>query len=334
MRYRTFGRLGWKVSELSFGAWAIGGDAWGRTDDSESLRTLEEALDLGVNFIDTAQAYGDGHSEELIGRTLAARGSGAERVYVATKIPPADKKLWWVDPDYDDIQRFYPSAYLRERVELSLRRLKVETLDLIQLHTWTSGFNKYTEWQETLEDLRRQGKLLAYGISASEQRPADVTPLVEAGRIDSVQVIYNLFEQGTGRTVLAPCGRNGVATIVRVPLDEGSLTGKFTAQTTFPKGDFRRHYFRGDNLKVTLEHVERVRQFKAERYPELSMVDLALLYTLSHPDAGTVIVGLKNREQLRQNLKVTGMELFKPTALAELAQFEWNRDPWSQDLKA
>ncbi len=334
MRYRTFGRLGWKVSGIGFGAWAIGGDAWGKTDDSESVRTLEEALDSGINFIDTAQVYGDGHSEELIGKVLAGRGSGAERIYVATKIPPADKKLWWVDPDYDDIQRFYPAAWLRERVDLSLKRLRVDTLDLVQLHTWTSGFNQYTEWQETFEELRAQGKLSGYGISASEQRPADVTPLVEAGRIDSVQVIYNLFEQGTGRTVLAPCGRNNVGTIIRVPLDEGSLTGKFNAQTTFPKGDFRRHYFRGDNLKVTLGHVEEVRKYKAARYPELSMVDLALLFTLSHPDSSTVIVGLKNREQLRQNLKVTGMELFGPSALSELARFEWNRDPWSQDLTA
>src|SRR3989339_108016 len=105
MRYRTFGRLGWKVSEIGFGAWAIGGDAWGKVEDSESVKTLHEALDSGVNFIDTAQAYGNGHSEELIGKALAERGSGGERIYVATKIPPAGK-LWWVDRDFDDIEQF------------------------------------------------------------------------------------------------------------------------------------------------------------------------------------------------------------------------------------
>jgi len=143
MRYRTFGRLGWQVSEIGFGAWAIGGDAWGKTDDKESLATLHEAIDSGINFIDTAQAYGNGHSERLIGKVLAERSSN-ERVYVATKIPPAGK-LWWVDPEFDDIEQFYPSKYLRERVEFSLRNLGTETVDLVQLHTWSRGFNKYHE---------------------------------------------------------------------------------------------------------------------------------------------------------------------------------------------
>lgn len=330
MRYRTFGRMGWQVSEISFGAWAIGGDAWGKVDDAESVATLHEALDSGVNFIDSAQAYGDGHSEELIGRVLAERGR-QDRVYVATKIPP-EGKLWWVDPDFDDIEQFYPSSYLRERVELSLRRLGTEAIDLMQLHTWTSGFNKYDEWYQTLEKLREEGKLLAFGISASEKRPEDVTPLVEAGRIDSVQVIYNLFEQRTAKSVIEPCGKNNVATIIRVPLDEGSLTGKFTGKTRFGKGDFRRHFFRGNNLKATVERVEEIRRFKDERYPEITMVELALLFCLSHPASSTVIVGIKNKEQLRSNLKVTAHDLFTPEQLEELKQFEWEREFWTEEV--
>jgi aryl-alcohol dehydrogenase-like predicted oxidoreductase len=322
--------MGWQVSEISFGAWAIGGDAWGKVDDAESVATLHEALDSGVNFIDTAQAYGDGHSEELIGRVLAERGR-QDRVYVATKIPP-EGKLWWVDPDFDDIEQFYPSSYLRERVELSLRRLGTETIDLMQLHTWTSGFNKYDEWYQTLEKLREEGKLLAFGISASEKRPEDVTPLVEAGRIDSVQVIYNLFEQRTAKSVIEPCGKNNVATIIRVPLDEGSLTGKFTGKTRFGKGDFRRHFFRGNNLKATVEKVEEIRRFKDERYPEITMVELALLFCLSHPASSTVIVGIKNKEQLRSNLKVTAHDLFTPEQLEELKQFEWEREFWTEEV--
>ncbi len=330
MRYRTFGRMGWQVSEISFGAWAIGGDAWGKVDDAESVATLHEALDSGVNFIDSAQAYGDGHSEELIGRVLAERGR-QDRVYVATKIPP-EGKLWWVDPDFDDIEQFYPSSYLRERVELSLRRLGTEAIDLMQLHTWTSGFNKYDEWYQTLEKLREEGKLLAFGISASEKRPEDVTPLVEAGRIDSVQVIYNLFEQRTAKSVIEPCRKNNVATIIRVPLDEGSLTGKFTGKTRFGKGDFRRHFFRGNNLKATVERVEEIRRFKDERYPEITMVELALLFCLSRPASSTVIVGIKNKEQLRSNLKVTAHDLFTPEQLEELKQFEWEREFWTEEV--
>jgi len=322
--------MGWQVSEISFGAWAIGGDAWGKVDDAESVATLHEALDSGVNFIDSAQAYGDGHSEELIGRVLAERGR-QDRVYVATKIPP-EGKLWWVDPDFDDIEQFYPSGYLRERVELSLRRLGTEAIDLMQLHTWTSGFNKYDEWYQTLEKLREEGKLLAFGISASEKRPEDVTPLVEAGRIDSVQVIYNLFEQRTAISVIEPCGKNNVATIIRVPLDEGSLTGKFTGKTSFGKGDFRRHFFRGNNLKATVERVDEIRRFKDERYPEKTMVELALLFCLSHPDTSTVIVGIKNKEQLRANLKVTGHNLFSPEQIEELKRFEWEREFWTEEV--
>jgi len=331
MRYRKFGRMGWQVSEIGFGAWAIGGDAWGRVDDTESMATLHQALDSGVNFIDTAQGYGDGHSEELIGRVLAERGSG-DRVYVATKIAPAGK-LWWVDPDFDEIGQFYPSDYLRERVELSLRRLGTEAVDLMQLHTWTRGFNKYDEWHETLEKLREEGKILAFGISASEKRPEDVTPLVEAGRLDSVQVIYNLFEQRTAKSVIEPCGKNNVATIVRVPLDEGSLTGKFTEKTAFGKGDFRRHFFRGNNLKATVKRVEQIRKFKDQRYPEMTMVELALTFCLSHPDTSTVIVGIKNKDQLRANLKVAGGELFSSSQLEELKQFEWEREFWSEEVK-
>jgi len=331
MRYRTFGRLGWQVSEIGFGAWAIGG-GWGRVEDSEAKATLHEALDSGVNFIDTAQGYGDGHSEEIIGQVLAERGSGAGRVYVATKIPPAGK-LWWVEPDFDDIEQFYPPAYLRERVELSLKRLGTEVIDLMQLHTWTIGFNKHDRWYETLERLRQEGKLLGFGISASEKRPGDVAPSVEAGRLDSVQVIYNLFEQRTAASVLEPCGRNNVAAIIRVPLDEGSLTGKFTEKTTFAKGDFRRHFFRGNNLKAAVKRVEAIRRFKDERYPELSLVELALLFCKSHPRSSTVIVGVRNREQLRANLRVGEMEPFGAEQLAELKQFEWTREFWTEEVQ-
>ncbi|HUU28284.1 MAG TPA: aldo/keto reductase [archaeon] len=330
MRYRRFGRLGWQVSEIGFGGWAIGG-GWGRVDDKEAMALVHEALDSGINFIDTAQGYGDGHSEEIIGRVLAERKS-CQRVYVATKTPPAGK-LWWVDPDFDDIEQFYPPAYLRERVELSLRRLKTEAVDLMQLHTWTKGFNKHDEWHETLERLREEGKLLGFGISASEKRPEDVTPLVKGGKIDSVQVIYNLFEQRTAKSVLEPCGRNNVGTIIRVPLDEGSLTGKFTKKTTFPKGDFRRHFFRGNNLKATLKRVEKIREYRKEYFPHLTLVELALLFCLGRPDSSTVIVGMRNREQLRANLKVANLEPFSTEELESLKKFEWTREFWTEEVE-
>jgi aryl-alcohol dehydrogenase-like predicted oxidoreductase len=331
MRYRTFGRMGWKISEIGFGAWAVGGDSWGKMDDEVSVRTMHQALDKGINFIDTAQAYGDGHSERLIGRVLSERSNG-DRIYVASKIPPFGK-LWWVDRDYDDIQQFYPASYLRERVEFSLRNLGVEAIDLMQLHTWTVEFNKYDEWYETLERLSDEGKILSFGISASEQNPQDVTPLVEQGKLDAVQVIYNIFEQRTGSSVIEPCGANNVGTIVRVPLDEGALTGKFKEDTRFPKGDFRRKYFGGNNIGVTVRRVEKIRQWKDVHLPELSMVELALLFTLSREDVSTVIVGMKNEHQLEANVRVGDMELLGAEILEEMKQFKWTRDPWTQKLE-
>ena len=234
--------------------------------------------------------------------------------------------------NFDDIEQFYPAEYLRQRVELSLKRLGAEAVDLMQLHTWTSGFNKHDQWYETLESLRQEGKLLGFGISASEKRPEDVVPSVEAGRLDSVQVIYNLFEQRTADSVLEPCGRNEVATIIRVPLDEGSLTGKFTEKTTFAKGDFRRHFFRGNNLRETVRRVAEIDSYRQEHFGNLSMVDLALLFCRSHPDSSTVIVGVRNRDQLRANLKVAEMELFSLDELNELKKFQWTREFWTEEV--
>ncbi len=332
MRYRKFGRLGWQVSELGFGAWAIGG-GWGQVDDREAVTTLHTALDAGINFIDTAQVYGDGHSEQLVGRVLKERGGPGERIYVATKIPPRGK-LWWTEPEFDDLEQFYTPEYLRERVELSLRRLGVEAIDLMQLHTWTRGFNKHTSWSDTFNVLVEEGKLLGFGISASEKRPEDVTPLLEAGRIDAVQVIYNLFEQRTGKSVLEPALSHELGVIVRVPLDEGSLTGKFTDQTTFASGDFRRHFFRGNNLRATVRRVEEIRSFKEQNFPELSMVELALRFCTSHPAASTTIVGVRNRDQLRGNLRVTELDHFSPEQLRELERFAWTREFWSEEVSA
>ncbi|MFC1747014.1 aldo/keto reductase, partial [Candidatus Neomarinimicrobiota bacterium] len=256
MKTRTFGRLGWNVSEIGFGAWAIGGDAWGNQDDRESLAALDKALDMGVNFIDTAQAYGDGHSERLIGKVLHDRGlpSGGGPVKVATKIPPVPGK-WPPDP-YDDIQERFPEKYLRDRVDRSLRDLNADVLDLVQIHTWTRAWNRSPSALDVLAKLKEEGKIAGIGMSTPEHDQNSLNGLMKEGLLDSVQVIYNIFEQEPAAELLPIAAENGVGIIVRVVFDEGSLTGKFTKGMNFASGDFRRRYFRGDRLVETTTRVE------------------------------------------------------------------------------
>ena len=223
MKYRTFGKLGWQVSEIGFGGWALGGLGWGGQRDEDSVAALKQALDLGCNFIDTAQGYGDGHSERVIGKFLKAYQGG--RVYVATKIPVKGPGDWPPSP-YDDIVARYPEKYLRECVEVSLRNLQTDCLDLLQLHTWTRAWNRNPAALEVLRELRREGKLRGIGISTPEQDQNSVVDLMRDGWLDSVQVIYNIFEQEPQAELLPAALEHNVGVIVRVAFDEGVAYGQ------------------------------------------------------------------------------------------------------------
>ena len=220
MKYRTFGRLGWQVSEIGFGAWALGGSAWGGQDDDESVRALHRALDLGCNFIDTAEGYGDGRSEKIIGRVLKERRSAnpGERIYVATKIPPQPPGAW-PPGHHDPIGSRFSEAYLRERVEARLANLGVEAIDLLQLHTWTRAWNRNPTALAVLRTLQKEGKLLGTGISTPEQDQNSLVDLMRQGWLDAVQVIYNIFEQEPAAEFLPTAREHGVGVIVRVACD-------------------------------------------------------------------------------------------------------------------
>src|SRR5579859_7256303 len=186
MKTRRFGRLNWQVTEIGFGAWAIGG-SWGPQKDQDSLDALRRALDLGVNFIDTAQGYGNGRSEKLIGQVLKERGQrgGGGPIRVATKIPP--KKGEWPPFPEDVCQECYPEKYLRERVEWSLKNLNAEVLDLVQLHTWTRAWNREPSALGVLRKLKKEGKILGMGVSTPEQDQNSLVGLMEHGWLDAVQ---------------------------------------------------------------------------------------------------------------------------------------------------
>jgi aryl-alcohol dehydrogenase-like predicted oxidoreductase len=323
MKYRTFGRLGWQVSEIGFGAWAIGG-SWGAQSDDDSVRALHTALDLGCNFIDTAQGYGEGRSERIIARVLKER-KGNERVYVATKIPPKSPGKWPPSP-YDRIEDRFPEKYLRERLEFSLRNLQTDCLDLVQLHTWTRAWNRNPAALEVLRALGREGKLRGIGISTPEHDQNSLIDLMRGGWLDCVQVIYNIFEQEPAAEFLPAALENKVGVIVRVAFDEGSLTGKFTRQTRFAEEDFRNHYFAGDRLERTVERVEKIKESVGSEEPDLAAV--ALRFVLAQSSISTVIPGMRNGQQARLNCAASDLPPISANTKAALREHSWNRGFW------
>lgn len=328
MYYRTFGKLGWKISEISFGAWAIGGDMWGPQDDADSIRALHRAIDLGVNFIDTAQGYGKGHSEELIGKVLKER---SEEIYVATKVPAKPGSKWPL-PENANANEFFPASYIIEQCEGSLRRLQRDHLDIYQFHTWATAFNVQDEWFEAMAKLKQQGKIHALGVSVPDTTPDNVIGALALDRVQSVQVIYNIFEQYPQWNLLPVCEKLGIGVIVRVPFDEGALTGKYTTQTTFPEGDVRRRYFRGRNLPAVINRVEKIREFKNKRHPHMSMAEYALRFCLSHSAVNTVIPGIRNVQQAEMNLAASDGLWLDSNELQELKQFAWMKDFWHEEV--
>ncbi|MEO8616104.1 MAG: aldo/keto reductase [Luteolibacter sp.] len=323
MRYRLFGKTGWNVSEIGFGAWAIGALGWGPQSDTDSLAALHAALDSGCNFIDTALGYGDGHSERLIGKVLKERGG--ERIYVATKTPPVMPGSW-PPTAYCDVRERFPAAYLRQQIETSLRNLDIDCLDVLQLHTWTRAWTRDPQALETLRTLKQEGKIRAIGISTPEQDQNSLVQLMKDGWLDAVQVIYNIFEQEPAAEFLPVAQENGVAVIVRVAFDEGALTGKFTPDTKFAEGEFRAGYFAGDRLGRVCDRVEKIRQ--EIHGQEKDLATAALKFVLKHPAVSTVIAGMRTPAQAAANCAVSDEAPMSDDLETRLRQHAWLRGVW------
>ena len=320
MQYRKFGKFDLDVSAIGFGAWAIGG-SWGPQDEQDSLAALHCAIDLGVNLIDTAAGYGDGKSERLIAQVLKQR---SERVYVATKTPPLPGN--WPPSPYDIAEQRYPEHYLRQNVEERRRNLQTDCIDMLQLHTWTRAWNKNPRPFDVLRKLQDEGKIGLIGVSTPEQDQNSVIDLMRNGYVDAVQVIYNIFEQEPAAELLPVAAETGTGILVRVVFDEGVLAGKYTAQSTFAKGDFRNNYFAGDRLARAVERVEKI---KAEVAPYgLTMPQVALQFALSHPAVSTVIPGIRNRHQAEVNTAVADAAPLPEELLHPLRGHAWMRGFW------
>lgn len=323
MQYRPFGVTGWDVSEIGFGAWAIGALGWGPQSDADSLAALHAALDRGCNFIDTALGYGDGHSERLIGKLLKERRG--ERIFVATKTPPVMPGYWPPTP-YCKIAERFPADYLRKQVEASLRNLGADCIDLLQLHTWTRAWNRDPQALETLRELKREGKIRAIGISTPEQDQNSLVDLMKGGWLDAVQVIYNIFEQEPAAELLPVARKYGVAVIVRVAFDEGALTGKFTPATKFAEGEFRANYFAGDRLQRVCDRVARIRE--EVNGAEKDMAATALKFILKHPAVSTVIAGMRTPAQAAANCAVSDEAPMSDDLAIRLRKHAWHRGVW------
>ena len=325
MQYRPFGKHGFNCSEIGFGAWAIGG-SWGPQADSDSLAALHRALDLGCNFIDTAAGYGSGRSERLIGQTLRERqGAGkTDKIFVATKTPPMAGS--WPPSPYDRAEDRFPEAYLRANLAERLACLGTDRIDLLQLHTWTRAWNRNPTPFKILRELQREGKIGLIGVSTPEHDQNSVIDLMRGGWVDSVQVIYNLFEQEPAAELLDVAQECGVGIIVRVAFDEGALTGKFTVLTKFTHDDFRNAYFAGDRLSRTVVRTERIRHdLESTGY---TLPQAALKWVLAHPAVSTVIPGIRNVAQAEANCAVSDLPAMPAELVEKLRRHNWRRAFW------
>jgi aryl-alcohol dehydrogenase-like predicted oxidoreductase len=213
--------------------WGMGG--WSGSDDEESLRSLGAAIERGCNFFDTAWAYGTGHSERLLGE--ARRTYPHAPMFLATKIPPRNMR-WPALAEYP-LSEVYPADHIREYTEKSLTNLDVDTIDLQQFHVWTDAWAIDQAWQRAVSALKESGLVRAFGISVNRREPANVLAALRTGLIDSVQVVYNIFDQSAEDELFPYCQEHGIAIIARVPFDEGSLAGTLTRDSKWPDGDWR-----------------------------------------------------------------------------------------------
>jgi len=316
MRYRTLGKTGLEVSELGFGAWGIGRDAWIGADDDESLRALRIAIEHGVNFLDTAYAYGNGHSEKLVG---AAVRDAAETVYVASKVPP--KNMQWPARPGVRVEEVFPGDWIVGCTEGSLENLGLESIDVQQLHVWSDDWIGQGDWLEKIEGLKRDGKIRFFGISINDHQPENAIQLVESGIVDTVQVIYNVFDQSPEDALFPAVEAARVGVIARVPFDEGALTGSVRPETTFPEDDFRNEYFAGERKREVWERVQAIaRDLDVEVE---GLAEVALRFCLSHPATTVVIPGMRSTRNVERNVHAAEAGPLEASQLAALRRHRW-----------
>lgn len=323
MKYRTFGRTNWKVSEIGYGMWGMAG--WTGSDDEESLQTLQLAADLGCTFFDTAWGYGAGKSEGLLGQLV--RANPDKKLYTATKMPPKNFK-WPARREYT-LDDCFPPDHIEEYVNRSLKNAGLESFDLMQFHTWEDDWLEDDRGIKKMLGLKEQGLFHAIGISINRWEPWNGVKAVKSGLIDSVQVIYNIFDQNPKDELFPACREMNVAVIARVPFDEGTLTGTLTKDSKWPEGDWRNTYFVPENLNASVDRAEALRPLLPEG---VSMPEMALRFILGEPTVSTIIPGMRKPSHARTNLAASDAGPLAPGLMKKLEKHRWDRRPtgWSQ----
>ena len=324
MNYRRFGRTGWMVSDIGYGMWGMGSD-WSGSDDEESLEALQQSVDLGCNFFDTAWGYGAGHSEGLLGQLV--RANPQVKLYTATKIPP--KNFKWPSQRQFTLEDCFPPDHIEEYVYKSLVNASLDSFDLMQFHTWEDKWTADDRWAQKLDDLRSQGLIRAIGISLNRWEPWNGVQTVRSGLIDSVQVIYNIFDQNPEDELFPACQEMDVAVIARVPFDEGTLTGALTKDSTWPEGDWRKTYFVPENLIPAVERADALKPLVPQG---MTLPEMALRFILSNPVVSTTIPGMRKLRHVEANIATSDADPLPETLLMELRKHRWDRQPtsWSQ----
>jgi aryl-alcohol dehydrogenase-like predicted oxidoreductase len=316
MKYRRFGRTGWQVGDIGYGMWGMAG--WTGSDEEESLAGLQLSVDLGCNFFDTAWAYGDGHSERLLGKLMAS--NPGKTLYAATKVPPKNRQ--WPSLRGSKLDDVFPPEYIREYAEKSLKNLNRPHIDLLQFHVWEDDWADDDRWQRAMDDLRREGLVHAVGVSINRWEPWNALRTLRTRLVDAVQVIYNIFDQAPVDELFPLCRELDLGVIARVPFDEGSLTGTLTPDSRWPEGDWRNTYFNSTNLQPTLERVERLRHLVPEG---MDLPEMALRFIVEHPAISTTIPGMRKPRHVERNLAASDGERLPPRLLEALRMHRWDR---------
>jgi aryl-alcohol dehydrogenase-like predicted oxidoreductase len=332
MKYRQFGRTGWQVSDIGYGMWGMG--SWSNSDDEESLSSLQAAVDSGCNFFDTAYAYGEGHSENLLGQIVKANSD--KRLFTATKVPPKNQR-WPALPEFT-LEECFPPDHIEEYVHRSLKNAGLEKFDLVQLHVWQDHWVEDESWARKLDDLRSQGLIGATGISINRWEPWNGIRAVRKGLVDAVQVIYNIFDQNPEDELFPACAEMNVAVIARVPFDEGTLTGTLTKESKWPEGDWRNTYFVPENLNASVARADALKQLLGEwntnhtNGAKLSMPEMALRFILSNPTVSTIIPGMRKLRHVESNVAASDAGPLPDELREKLKVHRWVRKPapWSQ----
>lgn len=318
MRYRKLGRTGIEVSEIGYGAWGIGGMLWQGGNDSDALAALRRAFELGLTFIDTALVYGDGHSEQLVGQVAPPE------VHIATKVPPKNRR-WPAVPGVG-IEEVFPYDYIMQSTEQSLRNLGRDSVDLQQLHVWNPEWIDRDDWRRAFEDLKKSGKAKNVGVSLNNHQPDSALELIRTGLCDTVQVIYNIFDQSPESALLPLALELGIGVLARVPLDEGALTGNINEQSTFAPGDFRERYFRGSRKAEVVEHIAAIEGDLKGFESEGTLPQIALRFCLSNHAVSTVIPGMRSIRNVEANCAVSDAGPLPLEVIAILKRHAWQRD--------